>query len=185
MNYSGADIFAEQELRDWVEEEFARESDQARAIEFRALEDIVADLAQAAPTVAPKADLRARLMAQVAEETNAAKPFVSPALLSLRANEGDWIEAAPGISVKQLFVDEPSGLTTSLFRLAPGTIAAPHRHIGNEQCYILEGDFHVGDQVFGAGDFHCAATGSIHDRISTINGTLLLIVAPAEYESLS
>jgi anti-sigma factor ChrR (cupin superfamily) len=128
--------------------------------------------------------LRERLLARVAEE-EAAKPFVAPALLSVRANEGKWREISPGVWFKKLFVDKKNDLLTGLYRLAPGAIIEPHRHRGCEQTYILEGDCRVGNQTFGPGDYHCAPAGSTHDILSTVNGALLLIMSPLGYEAVA
>jgi quercetin dioxygenase-like cupin family protein len=180
-DYSGNDIFDEAGLAEWVGKEFA-DAD-ARSAELQKFRELVPELALAVPQISPPLNLKARLLAKI--ETEAEKPFVSPALFSLFADEGEWVTTAPGVETKTLFTDKASGLATSLYRFAPGATVGPHRHLGNEQCYILSGDFHVGEQVFGAGDFHCAAEGSIHPSISTTNGTLLLIIAPAEYEPLT
>ena len=61
----------------------------------------------------------------------------------------------------------------------------PHRHHGDEQCYVLEGDFYTGGQALGAGDFQCARPGSVHQPSCTVNGALVLIVAPADYDPVA
>jgi anti-sigma factor ChrR (cupin superfamily) len=114
-----------------------------------------------------------------------AKPFVAPAPLSVRANEGEWRELAPGIEFKKLFVDKANDALTGLYRLAPGATIEAHRHRGHEQTYILQGDCRVGDLAFGPGDFHCAPAGTEHEALSTDNGVLLLIMSPLEYEAIA
>jgi anti-sigma factor ChrR (cupin superfamily) len=59
----------------------------------------------------------------------------------------------------------------------PGASWLPHRHGGPEQCFVLEGDLHDGDLLVTAGDFQCAAQGSVHGAQSTTSGCLLLIVS--------
>jgi len=102
---------------------------------------------------------------------------------TLRAGEGQWSEFCPGITVKQLFFDESTGMATTLFRMAPGARAPIHAHSGTEQCLVLEGDFHVNGEAYGPGDFTCAMPGSVHDDARSDGGALLLIVAPRAQSS--
>lgn len=105
--------------------------------------------------------------------------------ISIRGSEGRWRRAGEGVSVKQLYVDSASGITTSLVRMEPGTSLPVHQHQGVEQFYIIEGDCHVGEDVLGPGDYHRAAAGSIHEKTYTVNGTMFLLVAPKNYEVLN
>ena len=176
------DIFDEQAFQDWATEDLAGGTEAARAAEVGAWRETAAALALVAPQCAPSAGLRERLLAGVAAD---AKPFVSPALLSVRSDAGRWREISPGVQFKKLFVDKANDLLTGLYRLAPGATIESHRHRGCEQTYILEGDCRVGEMIFGAGDFHCAPSGSVHDALSTVNGTLLLIMSPLGFEALA
>ncbi len=158
--------------------------------EAKELGETVAALAWTAPQMAPPARLRERLLAQVAQVAGPSpsinqKPLPAANLLTMRAAQGEWKPLAPDISVKQLFVDEKTGVTTALYRFAPGAVLGPHRHNGHEQCYVLEGDFYTGGQALGAGDFQCARPGSVHQPSRTVNGALVLIVAPAGYDPVA
>ena len=62
-----------------------------------------------------------------------------------------------------------------MFRMAPGTSYPSHVHDGAEECYVLEGDLHVGDVVLGPGDFQRATPGSHHVEQRTDGGCLLLV----------
>ena len=106
-------------------------------------------------------------------------------LLSILGRDREWIQVAEGIQVKQFFVDEASGIQTSLVKMAPGASLPAHRHTGVEQVFILEGDCNLNGEVLGPGDYHRAEGGSIHEITRTTNGTLFLLVAPANYEVLS
>lgn len=180
------DVLSEQEIFDWLTTPELSEAE--RLSEARAMQETVAVMAWAVPPSAPSVSLRTRLLERVAQaappKVSDAKPFVSPALLSVRADEGKWREISSGIEFKKLFVDKTSDLLTGLYRLAPGASIEAHRHRGHEQTYILQGDCRVGDLVFGPGDFHCATSGSTHESLSTENGTLLLIMSPLEYEAV-
>ena len=68
--------------------------------------------------------------------------------------------------------------------MLPGVALPPHKHLGDEQFYVLEGDCHVRGARLGPGDFHYAAAGSIHESTYTVEGTTFLLIAPAGYEIL-
>lgn len=98
-------------------------------------------------------------------------------LQTVSASEGGWEPISiEGIHVKRLTSDEKN--VTMLVRMGPGTAYPRHRHAGQEQCYVLQGDLSVGDDLhLGAGDFQVAPEGSVHDVQSTREGCLLLIVS--------
>lgn len=148
--------------------------------ELRPLRSVVTALGLAETGIEPSAGAREKLLGRIAEEAHPRKPQaeLSP-FFTMRANEGEWRELAPGIVIKQLFVDDKKGTVTSLFKFAPGSHAPFHKHGGIEQCLILEGDFHFNDEVYEQGDFTCAMPGSIHDDAYSERGALLLIVAAA------
>lgn len=102
---------------------------------------------------------------------------VTDALFTLHRNDSPWEETGiEGIEVRRLFVDRPNNRMTALFRMAPGTAYVPHIHDGYEECYVLEGDLHVGDKiVMNAGDYQRASAGSEHGTQWTEGGCVLLI----------
>jgi anti-sigma factor ChrR (cupin superfamily) len=104
--------------------------------------------------------------------------------VSIRGEEGEWREVQEGVLMKQLYVDHSIGLATSLVKMLPGTSLPRHRHNGVEQFYVIEGDCHVHDETLGAGDYHRADAGSIHNTTYTLQGTMFLLVAPVTYEVL-
>jgi anti-sigma factor ChrR (cupin superfamily) len=107
------------------------------------------------------------------------QPFVS-----LHAGEDGWQKWGEGILYKPLYVDEASGLMTSIVRMSPGTGLPRHQHLGVEQFLILEGDCTVHGEQLGPGDYHRALGGTIHDTTYTEHGTTFLLVAPKEYRLL-
>ncbi len=100
-------------------------------------------------------------------------------LFTLRSEEGDWEETGvDGIQVRRLFVDEQRNRMTAMFRMAPGAAYVPHVHDEPEECYVLEGDLHVGDElVMHAGDYQRATAGSLHPVQYTKGGCLLLVTS--------
>ncbi|HEX7231813.1 MAG TPA: cupin domain-containing protein [Candidatus Binatia bacterium] len=106
-------------------------------------------------------------------------------LVFIHADEGVWIEAAPGIFVKVLNTDAAGGRLTALVRLAPGSRYAAHRHLGSEEVLVLEGSCYCGGRLLRKGDYHRAEVGSIHVDMRTDEGSLMLISAPLQSEMLS
>lgn len=100
------------------------------------------------------------------------------------ADEGVWVDMAPGISIKVLFQDADKARTTLLVRLQPGAAYPPHRHIGTEECLVLEGDLHVDGTVLHAGDFTVSFNDRIHTDTHSSEGCLLLINSPMNDEFL-
>lgn len=137
--------------------------------EVRACDEAASQLAFAAERE-PPAYLRERVLASIQDPPDA--------ISIVRKDQGDWMRTPfPGVSVKPLYVDPRSQLVTQLVRLAPGARYPSHRHAAPEQCYVVEGDVRIGEDVFGAGDFSLAATKSTHGVVSSVNGCLLVIIA--------
>jgi anti-sigma factor ChrR (cupin superfamily) len=174
---------------------------EACAAELKDFAALVPYLALAVPEATPPADVLGKLLSHISEETRGAqqqsyeadeqqahapkKPSSPSDLLVIRAQEGAWTETPDrGVFVKVLFTDPAQATVTSLVRISPGARVPRHRHKGVEQCLVLEGDLRSGGQVLGAGDYNCAMPGSIHEELTSTQGTLLLIVAPESYEVL-
>jgi len=103
----------------------------------------------------------------------------SDALFTLRAADGAWEDTGvAGVQVRRLFVDRASNRMTAMFRMAPGAAYPVHVHDGPEECYVLQGDLHVGRElVMRAGDYQRATPGSEHGTQWTENGCLLLVTS--------
>ncbi len=161
------------------------------AAELKQFASVVEALGHAAPEAAPPAGTREKLLARLSAEpqphatsapTDEEDETQTP--LVVRADEGRWYEMGEGVLCKQLFVDPTRNTVTTLLKLNPGARMPMHRHRGIEECYVIEGDVRTNNQNLKTGDYTCAMEGSIHHPITTINGALLLIVAPQSYEVL-
>ena len=105
---------------------------------------------------------------------------------SVRATEGSWEDTGiPGIVVRRLHLDPEREKVTMMVRMNPGAAYLPHRHRSVEECFVLAGDLHVGDEVLHAGDYQRAEAGSIHGVQSTEDGCTLLIMSSTRDELLS
>jgi len=106
-------------------------------------------------------------------------------LRTQRAGEGAWeTTSCPGVSVRQLSLDAAARQCTMMVRMEPGSSYPPHRHGGAEECFVVAGDLHVGEEVLTTGDFQRAEEGSIHGVQSTEGGCTLLIVSSLDDELL-
>ncbi|HEX8723652.1 MAG TPA: cupin domain-containing protein [Pyrinomonadaceae bacterium] len=157
------------------------------AAELREFEAVAAGLGQAAPEAEPPAGVRERLLALVAEGGRAGGgaglPDAAPGFLVVRAGEGRWRPTGDaGVSFKLLYADGERGTVTTLVRMEPGSRIRPHRHLGVEQCLVLEGDVRSGSTGMTAGDFNCSLPGSVHEELISDGGALLLLVSPERYE---
>lgn len=165
--------------------------------EVAALMDPVAKLGAAVAPVLPDPQTRERLLRRVATSARGAsrasplQPHLSPvlpsrsvpALRTVRASEGDWAATSvPGVSIRTLYVDRERDQYTALVRMSAGSSYPLHVHGGPEQCLVLEGDLHIGDEVLHPGDYQVAPAGSRHGVQSTERGCLLFITSSLQDE---
>jgi anti-sigma factor ChrR (cupin superfamily) len=147
-------------------------------LERLALADVSGDLALAASPAAPPASLRQRLLDGL-EANSAVQRRV------VRA-EGGWQPTRfPGVDAKRLSMDPATGDITSLVRMAPGAVYAPHRHASSEHCYVVEGDLVFADHTLSAGDYSVSAPQTEHSQATSANGCLLLIIHNVHDEMLA
>ena len=131
--------------------------------------ELIAGLALAAPLAEPPAGLRNRLLALAGSAPSTNK--------IVRAQDGKWtLTPFPGVDVRSLSSNPDTGDMTSLVRMAPGAVYAPHRHGGNEHCYVLSGDLVFEDHTLFAGDYSVSPPGTTHSRATSKQGCMLLIV---------
>ncbi|MBI4467936.1 MAG: cupin domain-containing protein [Acidobacteria bacterium] len=164
------------------------------ARELQGFTSTVHDLLVSPEPVPPPVGLRSELLHRLAV-TDPADPQVwkhwsggpaTESLLTIRASEGNWESTGlPGVSVRRLSVDAARDTVTMLIRMTSGSSYPGHRHGGVEECFVLEGDLHVGDRVLHAGDYQRAAGESVHDVQSTDGGCLLLILSSMHDELLA
>jgi anti-sigma factor ChrR (cupin superfamily) len=158
-----------------------------------AFREAFAAVGHAVPTAYPPPHVRDRLMNRIGEASvlnegaqvwKAWREQPASGVHIVRSNDEHWESVHPGIRAKRLYVDTTRDTVTMLIRMDPAASYIPHRHGGPEQCFVLEGDLHDGDLVVTAGDFQCAAEGSVHGAQWTTSGCLLLIVSSLKDELL-
>jgi anti-sigma factor ChrR (cupin superfamily) len=96
-----------------------------------------------------------------------------------RADAGDWeATGVVGIAVRRPSVDADRQTASMLVRKEPGSKYPPHIHASAEECFVVEGELHVGDDlVMHAGDFQRAESGTAHPVQYTETGCVLFITS--------
>ena len=161
-------------------EESLEELDDARRAELQEFEAVVQLLGLSADDDIPSPEVGEKIAAFAAAHPR--PPASLPELaahpsITIRRDEGKWLQPYEGLFVKPVFENTKNGTTTFLLKMNPNTKISLHRHYGFEECVVIEGDFHVDGKDLSAGDYHCALPGTVHDRPRTTNGALVLIVS--------
>lgn len=169
------------------------------ADELRGFQSAATELAYTVPPVSPPDHVRQEILHRLQEPTERGPAAESGAphsiqvwrswtsgepsvgLSLVRAGDGIWEESLPGVRVKRLSADPQRRTVTMLVRMDPGATYPPHRHAAAEECYVLSGDLHVGDElVMHAGDFQRAERDTVHVRQWTASGCALLVTSSIE-----
>ena len=135
--------------------------------------DIVALLAENHASVELPVALKTRMRTAVLEKVAADSACLTPGFQTIRAREGEWIQALPGAALKILHQTTDSPVVTYLARLQPGFEMPGHPHPFDEECIMLEGEMWLGDLHLKAGDYHFAAKGVLHGKLRTETGALV------------
>ena len=86
-------------------------------------------------------------------------------------------DGKPDGEVLQLGTDKPLGAGFYVYRMAPGSTTVAHRHKGDEEFLILEGDLTDNDGTrYGPGDLVWLRGGTEHHS-TTENGCLIAVHA--------
>jgi anti-sigma factor ChrR (cupin superfamily) len=155
---------------------------------LRDLDPVLVALGRSAEVVEPSPRTRDALLRRVAAEApGRASPLRRHLAGGAAGDEGLVIRRAagaawektevPGVSLRVLFVDPARDQFTALVRMEAGASYPRHVHKGPEECLVLEGELHVGEEVLRAGDYQRAAVGSQHAVQRTDQGCLLLITS--------
>ena len=142
--------------------------------------DIIGRLAGDVDEQAAPPEVKSALMARIGQVEQLGEETVEDALgqLTILQNEGQWETLMPGIHAKRLHHDARSGSQTLLLRMMPGSRIPRHRHLGDEQAYMIEGSGLLAGVAYHAGDYMFSPAGSIHEPVTTREGCLMLILLP-------
>jgi len=86
-----------------------------------------------------------------------------------------WVEARPGVRQKRLWEDKDGERRALLVRFDPGATLAPHRHVGDELIFLVEGANADESGVVATGNMNYRPNGCVH-TVTTQNGATVLAV---------
>ena len=92
-----------------------------------------------------------------------------------------WVERRPGIFWKTLWEDADGRHKAVLMRYSPGSVVPRHRHIGDEQIWVIEGAIADDTGVCAAGSYARRPPGCVH-TVSSIGGALVFAVVSGPTE---
>ena len=90
-----------------------------------------------------------------------------------------WIERRPGVHWKVLW--EEGDRKAILMRYAPGAVIPRHRHLGDEQIFVLEGSVSDDTGTCSAGNYARRPPGCVH-TVKSAEGALVLAVTTGATE---
>jgi len=93
-----------------------------------------------------------------------------------RLNEIAWVDALPGIRMKPLLNDPEIHRRVVLARFEPGARLAPHRHVGDEVVFMIEGSNADESGELVTGNLSYRPNGCTHSVWSTNGATGLAFV---------
>lgn len=94
----------------------------------------------------------------------------------IRASGGEWVESgSPGTQFKFLFQDPDTKKFTLLARSLAGGRMPPHRHVGVEECLVLEGSLWTDGVLLQPGDYIVTQDQTVHEDTWSPNGALVLL----------
>ena len=94
-------------------------------------------------------------------------------------------EIIKGMSWHKITYNDETHIGSYISKLEPGTKTIPHRHTGNEEFYIIEGELIDSDgTIFKKGDFVSFAPGSEHNSY-TKTGCMILTFMSGKNEIIS
>jgi len=90
-------------------------------------------------------------------------------------NELPWIEARPGVRQKRIWEDKVNERRAILARFEPGATLPPHRHVGDELIFVVEGANADESGAVATGNMNYRPNGCVH-TVTTENGATVLAV---------
>ena len=135
-------------------------------------DEVMGELLTSVSPVMPEKTRADSLRKQVLSQINPADQ-AGLGLLTVRAEEGKWVNIGPKVDMKVLQDDGEN--RSLLFRLHPGARLPGHTHPADEVCIMLEGEGYIGGTFLRAGDYHFAPQGLPHRESYSETGAVLFI----------
>ena len=90
-------------------------------------------------------------------------------------SELPWVDVRPGVRQKRIWEDNASERRAILARFEPGATLSPHRHVGDELIFIIEGANADESGIVTAGNMNYRPNGCVHS-VTTKNGATVFAV---------
>jgi len=95
-----------------------------------------------------------------------------------------WIEALPGVRQKRIWEDQANERRCILGRFEPGASLPPHRHVGDELIFLVEGAVADEAGTVATGNMNYRPNGCVH-TVTTKNGATVLAVVWGHIEPVA
>jgi anti-sigma factor ChrR (cupin superfamily) len=86
-----------------------------------------------------------------------------------------WVQALPGVRIKPVWEDKASARRAILARFEPDATLPPHRHVGDELIFVIEGASVDESGVVNPGNLNYRPNGCVH-TVTTRNGATVFAV---------
>jgi anti-sigma factor ChrR (cupin superfamily) len=86
-----------------------------------------------------------------------------------------WVDARPGVRQKRIWEDKAGERRAILARFEPGATLPPHRHVGDELIFLIEGANADESGIVATGNMNYRPNGCVH-TVTTRNGATVLAV---------
>ena len=91
-------------------------------------------------------------------------------------HELPWVEAGPGVRQKRIWEDKAGERRAILAHFEPGATLPPHRHVGDELIFVIEGATADESGVVATGNMNYRPNGCVHSVTTQHGATLLAVV---------
>jgi anti-sigma factor ChrR (cupin superfamily) len=147
--------------------------------ELAAMQATVANLGYTAADAELPKGLKQRLFQQIAADAS------DTTTLMQQAATVSWQpDSIPGVMVGQMYVDLVKREIACFLRCAAGVVFPNHKHGGNEEIVILEGDLIIDGKIYASGERICCALGTVHQP-KTQNGCLVFLRTSLDNEIIN
>jgi len=91
-------------------------------------------------------------------------------------SELPWLDTRPGVRQKRIWEDKATERRALLARFEPGATLPPHRHVGDELIFLLEGANADESGVVATGNLNYRPNGCVHSVTTQHGATVLAVV---------
>jgi anti-sigma factor ChrR (cupin superfamily) len=91
-------------------------------------------------------------------------------------SEIPWVDARPGVRHKRIWEDTASERRAFMSRFEPGATLSPHRHVGDELIFLIEGANADESGVVSTGNMNYRPNGCVHTVTAKNGATVLAMV---------